>query len=130
MLFLLLALVSTRIIGPGDDWMIVMFIIGMMVAFIIPLIFMWVRLKRFSQYFWRLMGFKNNNIELRICANKALGGYSEDQYKLARRYDYGFDLQQDKYLAIEWYKLAAEQEHKQAQLRLVELCNELADYIF
>lgn len=70
-----------------------------------------------------------SNPGLRVCVNGAIKGKAEAQYHLANRYDLGIDLKQDKYLAIEWYKLAAEQGHKEAQHRLVELYNELADHI-
>ena len=78
-----------------------------------------------------MIGFDNSDIntEIQILVQNALTGKAEAQYNLARRYDSGFELQQDKYLALEWYKLAAAKGHISSRKRIVELYNELADHI-
>ena len=59
--------------------------------------------------------------DCKLLVTNALNGDAQAQYHIGRKYEFGFEATQNLYLAMEWYKLAAEQGNYDARLRLNEL---------
>ena len=102
-------------------------LLGMLSIFLIfiPLLLRKSKLDRYKVLF----GFQETDSfeqsrAITMLLQDALTGNSESQYTLGHRYDCGFEVPKDKYLAIRWYQLAAEQENT-ARKRLAELYDEL-----
>lgn len=58
-------------------------------------------------------------------ARYAERGDADDCYHLGRMHEAGIEVDQDEHEARRWYRLAAEQQHRAAQLALARLCDAL-----